>query len=234
MPLTDEQHTYPESYTSLHFKRQPLAAVAQNAQLLNTQYNKRRSVRHFSSSPIPASIIKDLILAGSSAPSGAHHQPWTFVAVSDPVIKSKIRVAAEEEERLNYAQRMPQEWLDALSPLGTDARKPFLEQAPWLVIIFAQNYAILPDGTHRKNYYVSESVGIAAGQFIAAVHQAGLACLPHTPSPMKFLGEILQRPASEKPYLLLPVGYPADDCQVPDITRKTLDAVAIFMTGDAD
>jgi len=233
MSLTEERHSYPEGYTRLHFKRQPIEAVAHNARAIDKNFNERRSVRHFSSRPIPSSIMQNLIMAGSSAPSGAHHQPWTFVAVADPVVKSKIRAAAEAEERLSYAQRMPQEWLDALAPLGTDARKPFLEQAPWLVIIFAQNYAILPDSTHRKNYYVSESVGIAAGEFIAAVHQAGLACLTHTPSPMKFLSEILQRPVSERPYLLLPVGYPADDCQVPDITRKGLDEVAVFMMGDA-
>ncbi|MFC1481856.1 nitroreductase family protein [Candidatus Neomarinimicrobiota bacterium] len=232
MSSTEEQHVYPEGYTNLHFKRQQIEAVARNAQALNRHFNERRSVRHFSSTPIPSSIIEDIIMSASSAPSGAHHQPWTFVAVSDPVVKSKIRVAAEEEERLSYEQRMPKEWREALEPLGTDAHKPFLEQAPWLVIIFAQNYAILPDGTHRKNYYVSESVGIAAGHFIAAVHQAGLACLTHTPSPMKFLSEILARPVNEKPYLLLPVGYPADDCQVPAIVRKGPDEVVVFMTGE--
>lgn len=231
MPLTDEQYSYPENYTELNFEHQPIDAIADNARAINKQFNLRRSVRHFSSRPIPAGIIEDIIMAGSSAPSGANHQPWMFVAVSDPLVKSKIRTAAEEEERLSYEERMPEEWLDALAPLGTNAQKPFLEQAPWLVIIFAQNYTILPDGTHRKNYYVGESVGIAAGQLIAAVHQAGLASLTHTPSPMKFLADILNRPDNERPYLLLPVGYPADDCRVPDITRKSLDEVAIFITG---
>ncbi|MEM7101497.1 MAG: nitroreductase family protein [Bacteroidota bacterium] len=187
----------------------------------------RRSVRHFSDRPVPKIVIDNLIMTASSAPSGAHKQPWTFCAVSDPAIKSEIRKAAEEEEYRSYNGRMSEEWLDDLAPLGTDWNKPFLETAPWLIILFRKNYDIL-NGQKKKNYYVSESVGIAAGFLISAIHNAGLATLTHTPSPMGFLHKILQRPENERPFLLLPVGYPSNEAVVPDLQRKPLEKVSIF------
>lgn len=191
----------------------------------------RRSVRHFSDQPVHKETIAHLIRAASSAPSGAHKQPWTFVAVSDPETKRKIRQAAEAEEKESYEQRMPDEWLEALEPFATDWHKPFLEIAPWLVVLFQQTVELLPSGETRKNYYVTESVGIAAGMFIAAVHEAGLVSLTHTPSPMKFLADILRRPGNEKAFLLMPVGYPEEGCKVPDLKRKGLDQVAQFIEG---
>lgn len=188
----------------------------------------RRSVRHFSDRQVPRAIIEYLIQTASTAPSGAHMQPWTFIAIADHEIKARIRLAAEKEERRNYEQRMPQEWLQSLQPLGTGWQKPFLEIAPWLVAVFQQNYDLSDTGTKRKNYYVAESVGIAVGVFLTAVHHAGLVALTHTPSPMKFLSEILERPPNEKPFVLIPVGYPAANCRVPDLKRKDLDEVAVF------
>lgn len=191
--------------------------------------NRRRSVRSFSSEPVDIEIINDCIRTAGTAPSGAHMQPWHFVVVADPVIKKKIRAAAEKEEQAFYkGGRAPDEWLDALSHLGTDENKPYLEIAPYLVVLFARNYGINPDGSRYKHYYVSESVGIAAGMFIAAIHNAGLATLTHTPSPMNFLADILERPANERPYLLLPVGYPAETAEVPDLRRKSLDEISSF------
>ncbi len=190
---------------------------------------RRRTARQFSDRPVPRSIIEKCLLAAGTAPSGAHQQPWQFVAISDPAIKSRIRSAAEEEERDFYHRRAPQAWLDALRPLGTDEHKPYLEIAPWLIAVFLQRFARLPDGRKMKHYYTDESVGIATGLLIAAVHTAGLVSLPHTPSPMGFLTEILQRPKDiERPYLLLVVGYPAADACVPDIVRKPLAAIATF------
>jgi iodotyrosine deiodinase len=186
----------------------------------------RRTVREFSDRPVPRDAIEWCLRASGTAPSGANLQPWRFVAVSDPAIKHRLRVAAEEEEREFYAHRAPQEWLDALAPLGTDASKPFLERAPWLIAIFSQLHGVLDDGRKVKHYYALESVGIATGLLIAAVHQAGLVSLTHTPSPMRFLNEILERPANEKPFLLLVVGYPASGAVVPDIRRKALDEIA--------
>lgn len=188
----------------------------------------RRTVRHFSNEPVDREIIEQCLLVGGSAPSGANLQPWHFVVVSDPSIKKQIRDAAEAEEREFYASRAPQEWLDALAPLGTDADKPFLETAPYLIAIFSQSYGVLPDGRKVKNYYVQESVGIATGMLITAVHQAGLVSLTHTPSPMGFLNKILGRPSNEKPFLLLVVGHPAANAQVPDVTRKRLGEIASF------
>jgi nitroreductase len=188
----------------------------------------RRSVREFSDRPVPRAVVERAIATASTAPSGAHMQPWTFVAVSDPATKRRIREAAEAEERESYGGRMSDEWLEALAPLGTDWRKPFLEAAPWLVVLFAQRWGRRPDGSKRKHYYVQESCGIAAGLFIAALHQAGLATLTHTPSPMRFLSEILERPAQEAPFVLFPVGYPAEGARVPDLQRKPLDAVAVW------
>lgn len=174
-------------------------------------------------------VIEQCLLTAGGAPSGANLQPWHFVVVSDLAVKRRIREAAEEEEREFYAHRAPQEWLDALAPLGTDANKPFLETAPYLIAIFAQSYGVLPDGRKVKNYYVQESVGIATGMLITAVHVAGLASLTHTPSPMGFLNAILNRPTNEKPFLLLVVGHPADDAIVPDITKKPLAEIATFL-----
>ncbi len=190
----------------------------------------RRSVRLFSGDPVPREMIELAIMTGSTAPSGAHQQPWTFVAVGDPDVKRQIRIAAEEEERQSYeGGRMPAEWLTALAPLGTDWHKPFLETAPWIVVLFEQVHGRFPDGSSRKHYYARESVGIACGLFVAAIRQMGLATLTHTPSPMGFLRTILERPMHERPFVLLPVGYPADDCVVPDLRRKSLDEVASFV-----
>lgn len=192
----------------------------------------RRSVRHFAPDPVPREAIELAIRTASTAPSGAHRQPWRFVVVDDPAVKREIREAAEKEEYESYiGGRMPPEWLLALEPLGTDWHKPFLEEAPWLVVVFAELYGILPDGSKRKNYYVKESVGIACGLFVTAVHRMGLATLTHTPSPMRFLNQILGRPENEKPFILFPVGYPAEGCVVPDLTRKSLDEVAFWNPG---
>jgi nitroreductase len=189
---------------------------------------RRRTVRHFSDHPVPRTVIEQCLLAASSAPSGANMQPWHFVVVSDPAVKRRIRQAAEAEEREFYESRAPQEWLDALAPLGTDAAKPFLEIAPYLIAIFAESYSLLPDGRKVKNYYVQESVGIATGFLITALHNAGLATLTHTPSPMGFLNDILDRPANERPFLLLVVGHPAEDARVPVIAKKSLSEIATF------
>ncbi len=189
----------------------------------------RRSVRDFSPDPVPRRAIELAIMSASSAPSGAHRQPWTFVAVSDPAIKQKIREAAEAEEYKSYeGGRMPAQWREALEPLGTDWRKPYLETAPYLVVVFEQTTGFDAQQNPRKNYYVKESVGIACGMFVAALHNMGLSTLTHTPSPMGFLSKILGRPKHEKPYILFPVGYAAVGAQVPDITRKSLDDVAIW------
>jgi len=193
---------------------------------------RRRSVRDFDPRPVPRAWIEGAIRTASSAPSGANRQPWRFVAVSDPALKRKIRVAAEAEEKESYEKRMSEEWLAALEPLGTDWRKPFLETAPWLVVVFAELWEALPGGGKRKNYYVKESVGIACGFFIAALHTLGLVTLTHTPSPMGFLNEILGRPANEKPYILFPVGFPAAGATVPVLRKKELDEVAIFLADD--
>jgi len=206
--------------------RLPIGAVTERAQAFHAALETRRSVRMFDPTPVPRAVIADLIRTASSAPSGAHMQPWHFVAVSDPTLKLRIREAAEAEERKSYGGRMSEEWRQALEPLGTDAVKPHLTEAPWLVVLFAQAWGVNPDGSKRKHYYVSESVGIAAGFFIAAVHHAGLCTLPHTPSPMGFLGKLLGRPKQERATLLLPIGFPAADCTVPDLQRKPLEAVS--------
>ena len=189
--------------------------------------DKRRTVRHFSDKPVPKEVIENIIMTASSAPSGAHKQPWTFCAVSDPVIKSKIRVAAEEEEYRSYHGRMSEEWLEDLAPLGTDEHKPFLEIAPWLIIVFKKPYDIIDD-KKKQNYYVNESVGLASGFLLTAIHNAGLVSLTHTPSPMKFLQKVLNRPENEKPFLLIPVGYPSEDAEVPDIQRKPPEDVIVY------
>lgn len=193
------------------------------------QMQSRRTVRYFSDRGVSREVIEDCLLAAGTAPSGANLQPWHFVVVSDPAIKHRIRVEAEKEEHEFYTRKAPQEWLDALAPLGTDEHKPFLETAPYLIVIFSQSYGLLPDGRKVKNYYVQESVGIATGMLITAVHNAGLVSLTHTPSPMGFLNEILGRPANEKPFLILVVGYPAEDAVVPDISKKPLEEIATFL-----
>lgn len=190
----------------------------------------RRSVREFSADPVPREMIELAIRSSGTAPSGAHQQPWTFVAVADPAVKRRIRVAAESEERRSYeGGRMPDEWRAALAPLGTDWRKPFLEVAPWIVVLFEQVHGRFPDGSVRKHYYARESVGIACGLFIAAIHRMGLSALTHTPSPMGFLGELLGRPANERAFVVLPIGYPAPGCRVPDLRRKALEEIAVFV-----
>ena len=189
--------------------------------------NKRRSLRMFSDKPVDREVIEYVIKSAGTAPSGAHKQPWTFCAVSDPEIKEKIREAAEKEEYENYHGRMSEDWLEDLKVFGTDWNKPFLEIAPWLIIVFRKTYD-LEDGIKSKNYYVQESVGLAAGMLLTAIHRAGLVSLTHTPSPMNFLSKVLNRPENEKPFLLIPVGYPADDAEVPDIQRKPLEDISVL------
>lgn len=183
----------------------------------------RRSVRMFSDKPVPAKLIEIAVATANTAPSGAHQQPWTFVATDDSETKHRIRLAAEAEERENYeGGRLPDAWREAIAPLGTTSDKRYLDVVPWIVVAFAQKSTPMADGSLRKNYYVNESVGIACGLFIASLHTMGLATLTHTPNPMGFLTEIFRRPATERPYILFPVGYPADNCEVPDLTRKPL------------
>jgi nitroreductase len=189
---------------------------------------RRRTIRDFAPRPVPRELIANCLRAAGSAPSGANQQPWRFVAVSDPVLKHRIRLAAEAEEREFYQHRAPDEWLAALAPLGTDADKPFLEIAPWLIAVFYERFAFDAEGNKVKRYYPHESVGIACGVLISALHHCGLATLTHTPSPMAFLNEILERPKNEMPYLLLVVGHPAEGCRVPDIERLPLEAIATF------
>ena len=211
------------------YQEYPVAEMQRRAEEFYAEIRRRRSVRAFSDRPVPRAIIETCIAAAGAAPNGANLQPWHFVAVSDPTVKQQIRVAAEEEERAFYQGRAPQDWLETLAPLGTDEHKPFLEIAPWLIAIFAQPYGLAADGRKVKHYYVTESVGIATGFLIAALHHAGLATLTHTPSPMGFLNAILGRPEHERPFLLLVVGYPADDVQVPVITKKPLAEIATFV-----
>jgi nitroreductase len=188
-----------------------------------SEVDRRRTVRDFSSRVPPRDVLDNCLRAAGTAPSGANMQPWHFAVVGDPHVKRRIRIAAEEEEREFYSGRAPQEWLDALGPLGTNPDKPFLETAPWLIGIFEESYGLLPDGRRVKHYYARESIGIATGILITALHHAGLATLTHTPSPMGFLNEIMERPANERAFLLLVVGYPVEDATVPDIGRKSLD-----------
>lgn len=203
------------------------------ARSIHEEMDHRRSIRHFSSRSVPREMIELAVASASTAPSGAHKQPWTFVVTADPAVKQRIRAAAEEEERLNYeGGRLPPHWRDDLEPLGTDWHKPFLEEAPWLVVVFEQRYGLGPDGERRHHYYVKESVGIACGLFIDAIHRMGLVTLTHTPSPMAFLRTLLGRPENERPFILFPIGYPADGCTVPDLTRKGLDEVLVDVAAD--
>ncbi len=211
------------------YQKLPVDEMKRRSTEFYREMKKRRSVRDFSDQPVPKEIIEKCLLAAGTSPSGANKQPWHFVVISNPEIKRKIRKAAEKEEEAFYSGRAPDEWLEALAPLGTTAEKPFLEKAPYLIVIFAQSYSINSKGKKVKNYYVQESVGIATGILITAIHHAGLVCLTHTPSPMGFLNEILDRPKNERPYLILVVGYPARDAKVPDISKKSLSEIATFI-----
>ena len=219
----------PEFIPLPDYREYPVEEMKQRARTFSVDVQRRRSVRDFSDREVPQEIIESCLRAAGSAPSGANKQPWHFVVVADADTKTKIREGAEVEEREFYAERAPQEWLDALEPLGTDEQKPFLEVAPYLIAVFAQTYGLGPRGRKVKHYYVQESVGIACGILITAIHSAGLVCLTHTPSPMKFLNRILDRPDNERPFLLLVVGYPAPGAEVPDIRRKSLDEIATFV-----
>ena len=224
---TEYRDGYP--FISLAWRELSPGEMLRRASEFYDEMNRRRSVRDYSDRPVPRELIELAIKTASTAPSGAHRQPWRFVAVSDIAIKRQIRIAAEKEERESYqGGRMPPDWLHALQPLGTDWHKPYLETVPWIVVLFEEVHGLEPDGTVRKNYYVKESVGIAAGMFIAALHHMGLATLTHTPSPMRFLSRILGRPQNERPFVLFPIGYPADSAMVPDLNRKSLDDIAVW------
>ncbi|WP_317169965.1 MULTISPECIES: nitroreductase family protein [Flammeovirga] len=202
------------------------AEMIQSAKDYFEKINKRRSLREFSDRPVDKEVIANVIKAASCAPSGANKQPWMFCAVSDPEVKKKIRIAAEKEEYEGYHGRMSEEWLEDLKPFGTDWNKPFLEKAPWLIVVFKQVYEIDEFGVRHNNYYVNESVGLASGFLLNAIHEAGLVALTHTPSPMNFLAKELSRPANERPFLLIPVGYPEEEATVPNITRKSLEEIS--------
>ena len=212
-----------------HYEEYPVEKMRQRARSFYEDMKRRRTIREFADREVPREIIENCIKTAGTAPNGANKQPWHFVVVSDPDVKKKIREAAEEEEREFYENRATEEWLEALAPLGTDPNKPFLEEAPYLIAIFSERYGIKENGDKETHYYVKESVGIATGMLITAIHNAGLASLTHTPSPMGFLNDILDRPDNERPFLLLVVGYPKEDVQVPDITKKSLDDIASFI-----
>ncbi len=203
--------------------------LLERARAFAAELRTRRTVRQFANTPVPRAVIEACLDAAGSAPSGANRQPWFFVAVSDPGVKRKIRIAAEREEEAFYDGRAPQEWLEALAPLGTDARKGFLEEAPWLIAVFAESWGVGAGSERVRNYYVTESVGIAVGMLIAALHRAGLATLTHTPSPMRFLNEVLERPSNERPLVLLVAGHPADAAVVPRIGKKPLEGYTKFI-----
>jgi len=209
-------------------KRPDLATQQQRGSAFFAEMDRRRSVRFFSDDSVPLELVEWAIKTASTAPSGAHKQPWTYVVTGDPSIKRQIKEAAEDEERTNYeGGRLPPHWRKDLEPLGTDWHKPFLETVPWIVVLFEHRYQFDKDGERRHTYYPKESVGISAGLFIAALHHMGLATLTHTPSPMKFLSKLLGRPENERPFCMFPIGYPADDCVVPDLRRKGLDEVMV-------
>lgn len=235
--MTEYRYPYPSPelaaqhpFVPLDFERRPVEDMRAAGRAFHDELGRRRSVRMLSSDPVPLDLVETAIETASTAPSGAHLQPWRFVVTGDPELKRRIREAAEEEERVNYLDnRMNEEWQRALAPLGTDWHKEFLEVAPWIVVLFEERYSFHEDGSQRKHYYVKESCGIAAGLFIAALHRAGLATLTHTPSPMAFLTKLLGRPRNERPFVLFPVGYPAEGVLVPDLTRKTLDDVRVIV-----
>lgn len=213
------------------YQEYPPEEMARRSAAFLHQMLRRRTVRQFSDRPVPREVIENCLLTAGSAPSGANLQPWHFVVVMDPEVKASIRMAAEKEEHAFYHSRAPQEWLDALAPLGTDENKPYLERAPALIAIFAKTFELLGDGRKVKNYYVTESVGIATGMLITAVHNAGLVSLTHTPSPMGFLNQILNRPPHERAFLLLVIGYPDQNASVPNIARKHLEEISTFVEG---
>ena len=219
--------THTADFEALQFERLDEAEQLRRSREFLARIQRRRTVRDFSSRHVPFELIANAIRAAGSAPSGANQQPWTFVAVGDAALKRQIRQAAEAEEKESYERRMSQEWLEALAPLGTDWRKPHIEDAPWIIVVFRQAYGLGDDGRRVKHYYSEESVGIAVGLLLAALHWSGLATLTHTPSPMKFLADILDRPANERAFVLIPVGYPALNAQVPAITRKGLDEIML-------
>jgi nitroreductase len=226
-------HPYPSPeilarhpFVALDFDRRPLEEMRSRGADFHAEMDRRRSVRMISDEPVPIDLIEQAIRTASTAPSGAHHQPWRFVVTGDPAVKQQIRAAAEAEERTNYeAGRINDEWRRELEPLGTDWHKEFLEIAPWIVVLFEERFGVTDTGERRHHYYVKESCGIAAGLFITALHHMGLATLTHTPSPMGFLTELLGRPRNERPFVLFPIGYPEAGCLVPDLARKPLDQV---------
>ena len=219
----------PNNSIALDFRRHSEEEMLSRADGYYQLMKRRRSIRDFSSEAVPRQLIEQCLLTAGTAASGANCQPWHFAVVQTPELKQQIRVEAEKEERAFYEERATQAWLDDLAPLGTDANKPFLETAPYLIGVFQQRFGVSPDGEKQKHYYATESVGLATGLLISALHQAGLACLTHTPSPMKFLNELMDRPRSERPFLLLVVGYPAPGAEVPDISKKRLDEISSFL-----
>ncbi|HLM69431.1 MAG TPA: nitroreductase family protein [Longimicrobium sp.] len=224
----------PHPFVPLAYARIPEAEMLRRGRDFYVEMDRRRTTRHFSADPVPRELIELAVRTAGTAPSGAHQQPWTFVVVSDPEIKRRMREAAEAEERVNYGGRMPPEWLSALAPLGTDAVKEHITTAPYVVVMFRHVYGLDADGGRRTNYYTTESCGIAAGLFVAALHRMGLATLTHTPSPMGFLHTLLRRPENEKAFLLMPVGYPAGDARVPDLERKPLEEISAWFEGGED
>lgn len=214
-----------ENFIPLNPKTYSKEEMLERSKMFYEQMDQRRTIREFSDTPFPVEILENIIKTASTAPSGAHKQPWTFCIISDPEIKSKIREAAEAEEYENYTRRMSESWLEDLKPFGTDHIKPFIEIAPYIVVVMKHSYEFGEENEKLQNYYVNESVGIAVGMLISAIHNAGLFALTHTPSPMRFLKKILNRPDNEQPYLLIPVGLPADNVEVPDIKRKGLEQI---------
>jgi len=217
-----------KSFVPLDYSRLTLDESRSRAEAFYREMNRRRTTRHFSSDAVPRELIELAILTAGTAPSGAHQQPWTFVAVSDTDVKQRIRDAAEREERAFYHGKAPPEWLEALLPLGTDEHKPHLTDAPWVIVLFRKTYGLREDGSKRTYYYTEESCGIAAGMFISAIHRMGLVTLTHTPNPMGFLRELLDRPVNERAMLVMPVGYPTADARVPDLARKPLDEISVW------
>lgn len=227
--MADKEHTF-IPYKGIRY---PKPELLRRSREFHQFMEKRRTLREFSDKEVPREVIEHLVMTASTAPSGAHKQPWTFCVVSDPALKRKIRKAAEQEEYENYHGRMSEEWLADLRPFGTDWHKPFLETAPYLIIVFKKAYDLVGE-EKRKNYYVNESVGLAVGFLLTAIHHTGLVALTHTPSPMNFLQEILKRPENERPFLLIPVGFPAEGATVPDLKRKTEEEVVVWYEEDQD
>ncbi|MFG1790509.1 nitroreductase family protein [Nocardia altamirensis] len=220
-------HGQPYQPIPYHPNRIPVADALAASAAFRARMDERRTVRMFSSEPVPVQLVLDAVAVANTAPSGAHQQPWTFVLVEDPAVRAKIREAAEEEERISYRGRLGEEWLSALRPLGTDEHKPHLTDAPYLLVVFQQRFGLRADGTTYKHYYGDESVGIAVGMLLTSLHMAGLAALTHTPSPMGFLSKVLNRPRNEKAFAVIPIGYPADDAVVPNLVRKTMDQILV-------